>query len=102
MPRAAPGSVPLGRGPRHAAESALGFRHWAFFGYCAIGHWPFSVVHHSKTPTLHHSVSPMTFLPIVARELRVQARQKRTFRLRLANAAVAMALVTFMLLLNEG
>ena len=44
----------------------------------------------------------MTFLPIVARELRVQARQKRTFRLRLANATVAMALVAFMLLVNEG
>jgi len=44
----------------------------------------------------------MTFLPIVERELRVQARQKRTFRLRLANAAVAMALVVFVLFLDEG
>ena len=44
----------------------------------------------------------MTFLPIVDRELRVQARQKRTFRLRLANAATAMALVSFMLLVNQG
>ena len=43
----------------------------------------------------------MTFLPIVDRELRVQARQKRTFRLRLANAATAMALVSFMLLVNQ-
>src|SRR5438876_7905417 len=44
----------------------------------------------------------MTFLPIVERELRVQARQKRTFRLRLVNATAAMAIVSFMLLVNQG
>ena len=44
----------------------------------------------------------MTFLPIVERELRVQARQKRTHRLRLAGAAVAIALVSFMLVLSTG
>jgi len=42
----------------------------------------------------------MTFLPIVERELRVQARQKRTFRLRLWSAAVAMILVSFMLVIH--
>jgi len=44
----------------------------------------------------------MTFLPIVERELLVQARQKRTHRLRLAGAAMAIALVSFMLVLNTG
>src|SRR5690242_5518450 len=44
----------------------------------------------------------MTFLPIVERELRVQARQKRTHGLRLAGAAVAIALVSFMLVLTSG
>ena len=43
----------------------------------------------------------MTFLPIVERELRVQARQKRTYRLRLGAAGVAIAMVSFMLLVNE-
>src|SRR5437867_3045488 len=39
----------------------------------------------------------MTFLPIVARELRVRARQKVTHRFRVGTAIVAMLLVLFML-----
>ena len=39
----------------------------------------------------------MIFLPIVQRELRVQARQKRTYRLRLFAASIAIAMVAFML-----
>ncbi len=44
----------------------------------------------------------MTFLPIVERELRVQARQKKTFRLRLAGAGAAIAFVSFMLVVRAG
>lgn len=40
----------------------------------------------------------MTFLPIVERELRVRSRLKSTYRFRIAGAALAMILVTFMLM----
>ena len=44
----------------------------------------------------------MTFLPIVDRELRVTARRRSIYRLRLAVALTAMLLAGIILLINLG
>src|SRR6185503_7664443 len=44
----------------------------------------------------------MTFLPIVARELRVRARLKSTYRFRLGAACIGIAIVALLLVLDEG
>ena len=43
----------------------------------------------------------MTFLPIVERELRVRARQKATFRVRVGAALTACLVITFFLLMSR-